>query len=159
MASGTPVMSFSKQNDATNFLYTIFPQYWNPWGGYMMQNKYHPWNTAAFKGEKHVVMTCNDEEKIKTFTNKHIATTHITAYPNPFSTMLGLSIPNENQNDDATISVTDITGKGYGNYNGKLINANSYLTTLSKTLVPGQYTININIDGKSAQSLKITKTE
>ncbi|MBS1771963.1 MAG: T9SS type A sorting domain-containing protein [Bacteroidetes bacterium] len=159
MASGTPVMSFSKQNDQTNYLYTIFPQYWNPWGGYMMENKYHAWNTGSFKGTGRTALTCNDEEHIKAFEQKHISSVQVKAYPNPFSNMLAITIPVEYANDNVSIVLTDITGKICGTYQGKFTDANTYLTNLSKGLHTGNYNMSLNVEGKMNENLKIVKAE
>lgn len=158
-ASQTPVLSFSKQDDQFPYLYTVFPEWDQMMGAFRLENKYHKWSAPQFKGQEHNPFTCGDEAKIREFEAKHIAASRFTAYPNPFSNMLGITVPASMQHDNADITVTDITGKASGKYSGPLSKANAYLSELSKTLATNTYLVNINVAGKTKETLKVVKAE
>jgi len=155
----TPVLSFSKQDDMFNYLYTVFPE-WDPTTpGYRLENKYHNWPTAAFKGEGSHPFECNDEAKIAEFKKHQVAATTVKAYPNPFSNVLGVAYPSAMQQDVTTVSVTDMTGKVMGTYNGQVSKVNAYLTDLSKQLSPASYLLHVSVEGKVNETIKITKLQ
>lgn len=157
----TPVLSFSKQDDMFSYLYTVFPE-WDPtFPGYRLEHKYHNWPTPAFKGEANHNHTfqCTDEAKIAEFKKNQIAATAIKAYPNPFSNVLGVAYPASMQQDVTTVSVTDLTGKVMGTYNGQVSKVNTYLTELSKQLAPASYLLNVSVEGKAKETIKITKLQ
>ncbi len=155
-ASPTPYLSFSKQNDQTNYLYTVFPE--SQFGNYSMQNKYHPWSTAAFKGH-HEKYTCNDEANLAAFAQKQQSAIQLTAYPNPFTDKLILKIPAELQSKTADITITDITGKSYGTYSGPLQNANERISNMSSTLAAGSYFMNVSVQGEQKQTIRLVKAD
>jgi len=155
----TPVLSFSKQDDMFQFLYTVFPE-WDPTvPGYRLENKYHNWPTPQFKGEGNHAVECTDEAKIAEFKKHQVAATTVKAYPNPFSNVLGVAYPASMQQDITTVSVTDLTGKVMGTYNGPVSKVNTYLTDLSKQLSPASYLLNVSVEGKTNETIKITKLQ
>lgn len=159
-ATQTPILSFSKQDDAFQFLYTVFPEYDPGTPGYRLENKYHNWPTPQFKGEtEHHAFECTDEAKIEEFKKKQVAATTIKAYPNPFSNVLGIAYPASMQQDVTAVSVSDLTGKVMGTYNGSVSKVNAYLTDLSKQLSPATYILNVNVEGKVKETIKVTKLQ
>ncbi len=93
------------------------------------------------------------------FKKNQIAATAIKAYPNPFSNVLGVAYPASMQQDVTTVSVTDLTGKVMGTYNGQVSKVNTYLTELSKQLAPASYLLNVTVEGKAKETIKITKLQ
>jgi hypothetical protein len=158
-ASSTPKLSFTKMHHQSNFQYTIFPEI-DPVNGFRMQHKYHTWGAPQFKGgSPESLYTCDDEDKIKAFENRHAIVPHLSAYPNPFSDKLAIKIPGALLEENATVSVTNIVGKKYGTFSGKMLEVNDYLTKLSKQLIPGSYLVNVNIEGKTNETLKVVKAD
>ncbi len=156
LTSGTPYLSFSKQNDATDYLYTIFPQYVNG-VGYRMQHKYHAWNNSQFKGATPVYTCNNDEDHKKAFAARN-AGMNITLYPNPYVSTFELQIPADIQNEKGSIIITGVDGKTYGTFEGDMRNANSYLSTIGANMPAGNYAIQVQVNGRT-QVLKTTKVQ
>lgn len=161
-ASMTPVLSLSKQDDMFPYLYTIFPEYDPTVPGFRMENKYPFFCSNSFKGtpdaqEEHSYY-CNDNERIAEYRRLN-SLSAVNVFPNPFKTTFKLSIPSDCLKDNATILLTDVLGTVVGEYSGPSIEANAYLDTKTKSLAAGSYFLNVSIEGKVKETLKITKAE
>lgn len=155
MASNTPVMSFSKQNDMSAYQYTIFPE-----SGYQMQHKFHNWcpTGTGFKGVATHDIDCNSEKQIAAFRAKQGYT--LTTYPNPFSKEFSLKIPAGVAKENGEVIVTDMTGKIVASYKGIMSNANNYLHSISSNMATGNYLMKVSVESLQInQTLKMSKTK
>ncbi|OJW84590.1 MAG: hypothetical protein BGO69_07660 [Bacteroidetes bacterium 46-16] len=156
-ASPTPVLSISKQDDQLQYMYTVFPEM-DPFGNFQLENKYPPFCVNSFKqaGQEHSEVTCNDEAKRAAFLDAH---SKVAVYPNPYTSSFNLSIPADYQQDELTVTVSDLLGVSVGQYKGAANHANTYLAQLSKGLSNGTYLVHVNINGKLKQTMKVTKLQ
>ncbi len=153
--SNTPVLSFSKQNEMCDYLYTVFPEM-----GYQMQHKYHPWSTSPFKSTETAAINteCEHDARIEEL-RKAKASVKLAAYPNPFTDRLSLAIPAELQTEKANVRIVDVMGKQVGSYNGMLLQANNYLADISQTLPPGTYLLTVDAGNTCRETIKVTKSK
>lgn len=140
LTSGTPAMSFSKQNDASTYFFSMYPQYS---GVYRIDNKYIKWTSATFKPGPASVSNAAD---------------NITFYPNPFSDKLSVLPAATFQKQLMNVEITNIQGKVVGNYNDKGANFNTYLEKITPSLSNGIYIIKVNVpEADFSNTYKIEK--
>lgn len=159
IASGTPMLSLSKETENADYLYTIFPQYDYVSGtGYEMQHKYHDWvSTGSYKGAK--PLSCPDETRVTGLANTNTDAALVTAYPNPFSNELSLAIPADMQTEDINVTITNITGAVVRAFSGTATEVNHQLRS-STNLQPGLYLLQVDIPSKQiTRTLKVNKVE
>lgn len=141
-ASGTPFLSSSKYTEASDYLYTIFPQY-DYFTGYEMQHKYHDWTSlSSYKGEvQHY--ECNDDGRKAMLAKQGNTLSTVAVYPNPFTDQLKISVSADMQNEEVNITVTNITGTVVFQSSGVPSDINKQLNGLS-TLNSGIYIMNVD---------------
>jgi hypothetical protein len=164
-ASITPVLSMSKKDDLFSQRYIVFPEYDPGAPDFRMQNKYPSFCTPFLKGnpdagaeEEHTAPNCNDEKNIAEFMRLH-GITKINASPNPFRSTFRIDIPLEYLQEQSTMILTDVLGNVIAEYTGGAREATAFFETKTKTLPAGSYFLNVNIDGKLKETLKMTKSE
>lgn len=163
-ASMTPVLSMSKSDDmAPEFMYTIFPEFDPTAPGFTMQNKYPGYCSNSYKGAPEAEANnesrpCNDGDKIAAF-KKERGLSDVTAYPNPFNTTFQIGLPVDCFKEKATIMLTDALGNTVATFTGPSHEANAYFAGKTKSLATGSYFLNITVDGKVKETLKLTKVQ
>lgn len=161
-ASGTPFLSSSKYTEASDYLYTIFPQY-NTSTGYEMQHKYHDWSSlASYKGDgdHNHTADCNDEGRIA-FLAKGTANafSKANAYPNPFTNKVTVSVSANMQNEEMDVTITNITGAVVFRSTGIPSDINKQLNNLN-SLNAGIYMMNINCKAVGySNTIKLQKAD
>lgn len=159
-ASGTPFLSFSKYTEISDYLYTIFPQYDNS-AGYEMQHKYHNWSSlSAFKGEQSQIVECNDKGRTA-FLAKHAAGSLSTAsaYPNPFTDQLAISVSADMLQENVDVTITSITGSVVFQESGIPSDINKQLSNLS-SLNTGMYIMSLNCRATNySEVIKLQKVD
>lgn len=159
-ASGTPFLSFSKYTESSDYLYTIFPQYDNN-TGYEMQHKYHNWSSlGSFKGEKDHAIECNDEGRTAFLAKQSSGSlSTATAYPNPFTNQLAISVSADMQQEDVDVTITSITGSVVFQEHGIPSDINKQLTNLSN-ISTGMYIMSINCSATNySEVIKLQKVD
>jgi hypothetical protein len=161
--SMTPVISHSKSDDiCPGFMYTVFPEFDMGAPGFRMENKYPAYCANSYKGDpngdNHEHIACNDDERIAEFKKLH-SIGNLSAYPNPFQSSFRIGLSEDYIQDVATITLIDVLGNTVATYNGPAYEANAYFETKTKNLAAGSYFLNVTIEGKLRETLKLTKSE
>jgi hypothetical protein len=160
--SMTPVISHSKSDDICSyFMYTVFPEFDPTAPGFRMENKYPGYCSNSYKGAPdghNEGIACNDEQRIADFKKAH-GFTEVSAYPNPFNSTFKIALPNDCASEKSTIILTDALGNTVATFNGLAIEANSYFETKTRNLAAGSYFVNITVEGKVKETLKLTKVQ
>lgn len=164
-ASMTPVLSMCKKDDLFNRRYFVFPEFDPGAPDFRMQNRYPQYCMGLLKGapgenteEEQVSPQCNDEKNIAAFKKAH-GISSIAASPNPFKSTFRIDIPLEYLQEQSTMILTDVLGNVIAEYKGGAKEANAFFETKTKTLPVGSYFLNVSIDGKLKETLKMTKSE
>ncbi len=141
--SPTPTLAFSKQNDISPYLYETFSEIGGC--GFDMKHRLIPWSSGSFKPGRSTV-TPGDNE--------------ISINPNPFKDAPVLSTSENIENENITLTITDMSGKNLGTYNNPIYGANSFLATATSKLVPGNYLISVTCNKINFQkTFQVTKTD
>ncbi|MBS1771391.1 MAG: T9SS type A sorting domain-containing protein [Bacteroidetes bacterium] len=158
-ASATPSIAYSKQNDRTDYHYPVFANTMAcPVTANEIQTKERPWTTAAFKGGSLATDWSGYYAAAKTSSvSAAQSTDDIVAYPNPFNTKVSLSIPQDMQEKQLTVIITDIVGKEVLRFTDNGAALNNKLNDVGRNLSNGSYVL--TIDDGTDNLKKVIKLE
>ena len=152
-------VAFSKQNDASYFLYTIFLDATG------VNHKFHKWPlTTSFRGGDNSVVntlkeSCFASPESNTSVGKNEMKQELLLGPNPFSKDLNLFVPESLKDQTVHITLMDITGKLLLQYEGTGKNASEALGQATKNLSAGSYFVSTKMDKTGIQqNFKVLKT-
>jgi hypothetical protein len=152
-------VAFSKQNDASPFLYGVFLDAMG------IHDTFHNWaNTSSYKGSPDVaVNTIRDNCS----SHQHATPTGITSLarsgnemsigPNPFTNSTHLFIPPSQKDEQTSAFVTDITGKILYQKEDHSENLPAFIEESTKKLSSGTYFVSIKTQGGTQKNFKLLK--
>ena len=156
MASFSPTIASSRQNDRTDYQFVAFANQ-NTAGKYMVI-KDRLWAWPTFRGPH----SPNDFSSLYggTTAAQNVVTTEnsITAYPNPFVNKVSLDVSAGLLNEQLTVVVEDISGRVVDKIEAKGNMINASLSTVSSQLTSGMYLLKVqSASGDFNKVLKIEK--
>lgn len=154
LASATPTIASSRQDDRTNYQFVTFANT-KPAGSYMVV-KDRPWTSATFKGTSSPWASLySGSTAAQSIVN---ARNEITAYPNPFSSDLHLSISAGLLDEELNVVIEDISGKVIDKFACLGSGVNTSLGRVSAGLTNGMYLIKVqSVSGDINKVLKVQK--
>jgi hypothetical protein len=151
LASTTPAISSSKQNDRTDYQFVMFANSVSVGSPVTeIQDKERLWGLLAFKGA-----APPDPSAFY----KHIPGngSEVTAYPNPFADIVVLNIPASLMDKNITLSVQDLTGRVMGHGEAQGSDINTLLGSISEKLDDGIYLLKVTSGSDLNKVIKIQK--
>jgi hypothetical protein len=137
-------IAFSKQNDYSPFLYTVFLDA----GG--IYHKFHPWTlTSSFKTEPNEQLHAlrdNCSELHSKPQAKHELKPELRIGPNPFTSDIRLFVPDVLSRENIKITITDIGGRIVLQHEGMAGSASEAIEKAGKELSAGSYFVNANME-------------
>lgn len=156
LASITPTIASSRQNDRTDYQFVAFANQ-NAAGQYMVV-KDRPWTSATFKSAGGGHEWSELYGGPTSAQNVSGAENNVTAYPNPFSNNLSLDISAGLQNETLKVTIEDLSGRMIGKTEGKGNAINASLNDISRELASGVYLLRLqSATGNFNKVLKVEK--
>lgn len=145
--TNTPVMAFSKQNDASSMLYAVYPILPpNNTSLIDLRTKMVSWTATTFNAV------------IPNGADLFAAKEEATIYPNPFSNKLMLNISSDRGEETYKVTIADISGKTVQQLYGTQASINGQLGQWAGRSANGLYLVHVGFDATgTTKTIKIVK--
>lgn len=150
-------IAFSKQNDASPFLYTVFLDKDG------VHHAFHEWiNTADFKMIANPVTeeirhNCTADTRVTGIKSNSANTSELSIGPNPTSGAARLFVPASLKAETISLTIIDTRGQLVAQYSGDAVSTSEALEKASAGLSQGIYLVNAKIGNNATQSFKLNK--
>lgn len=151
-------ITFSKQNDASPYLYTVFLDNMG------VHHAFHAWpNTASFKTIKNPVAeaiqhNCSAKSTATGISAHSSPAPQLSVGPNPSSGAFHLFAPASLKSENISVKLTDIRGQLILQYDGEAAGADDAVEKASTNLAEGVYLMSIkNSQSGESQNFKLHK--
>lgn len=147
-----PIMAFSKQNDASDHLFVVYPMCSGtmPFLSFDMRYKLVPWGSASFSPL--------DTENLGIDGPAADGNIAVTALPNPFGETFSLGMTGDATGEIYRVTLTDLQGKICAQLRGNISTLNAELGGATQKMAPGMYLVTVH-GNRFHKTLRVVKTQ